>query len=51
VAGLGLVWLIGRLIYRQAYVVDPAKRGIGFWLTVLSTFILIGLGLAGAVMR
>lgn len=50
VAGLGLVWLIGRLIYRQAYVADPAKRGLGFLLTVIPTFVLLGLGLAGAVM-
>ncbi len=51
VAGLGLVWLIGRLVYRQAYVADPAKRHIGFVLTVLPTFVLLGLGLVGAVMR
>ena len=51
VAGLGLVWLIGRLIYRQSYVTDPAKRQIGFLLTVIPTVILLGLGLVGAVMR
>lgn len=50
VAGLGLVWLVGRLIYRQAYVADPEKRGLGFLLTVIPTFVLLGLGLAGAVM-
>ena len=51
VAGLGLVWLIGRLIYRQSYVTDPAKSQIGFLLTVIPTVILLGLGLVGAVMR
>lgn len=51
VAGLGLVWLIGRLVYRQSYVANPAKRQVGFLLTVIPTVILLGLGLAGAVMR
>lgn len=51
VAALGLVWLIGRLLYRHAYIADPAKRGLGFLLTVLPTFVLLGLGLVGAVMR
>lgn len=51
VAGLGLVWLIGRLVYRQSYVANPDKRQIGFLLTVIPTFILLGLGLVGAVMH
>lgn len=51
VAGLGLVWLIGRLVYRHLYVADPAKRQVGFLLTVIPTFVLLGLGLVGAVMR
>ena len=49
VAGIGAVWLLGRFIYRHAYVADPSKRHIGFLLTVLPTFTLLGLGLFGAV--
>ena len=51
VAGIGLVYLIGRLVYRQSYIADPAKRGPGFLLTVIPTFTLLGLGLFGAVLR
>jgi uncharacterized MAPEG superfamily protein len=29
-AGVGLVFVVSRLIYMQAYVSDPAKRGRGF---------------------
>lgn len=29
-AGLGLVWVIGRMIYAVSYSKDPAKRGLGF---------------------
>ncbi len=45
------VWLIGRLIYRHAYIADPSKRQLGFVLTVLPTFLLLCLGLVGAVIR
>lgn len=51
VAGLGLVWLIGRLVYRRSYIADPGKRQVGFLLTVIPTFVLMILGLTGAVMR
>ncbi len=50
VAGLGLVWLIGRLIYRHSYIADPGKRQVGFLLTVIPTVVLLGVGLAGAMM-
>jgi hypothetical protein len=48
-AGLGAVYLIGREIYAAAYVKDPAKRSLGFALTVLPTLILLAGGLLGAV--
>ena len=51
VAALGVVYLVGRTLYRQAYVADPAKRGLGFLLTFLPTTLLVLAGLAGAVMR
>ena len=40
-AGIGLFFIIGRFIYKRAYVADPAKRGLGFTVTVLSTTVLI----------
>lgn len=49
VAGIGAVYLVGRQIYRQRYVADPASRGVGFLLTVLPTFVLFVLGLWGAL--
>ena len=50
IAGIGAVYLVGRFIYRQQYVTDPAKRAAGFLLTVLPTFMLLGGCLIGAIM-
>ncbi len=42
-AALGLIYLVGRLIYFFAYVRDPASRSLGFMLTAFpSLFMLIG---------
>ena len=51
VAAVGVVYLAGRALYRQAYVTDPAKRGLGFLLTFLPTTLLALAGLVGALMR
>jgi glutathione S-transferase len=51
VAAFGAVYLIGRTLYRQAYVADPKKRGLGFMLTFFPTVLLALAALAGAVMR
>jgi glutathione S-transferase len=37
---LGLVWIVGRIIYAIAYLADPAKRSLGF---MISGIALIGL--------
>lgn len=50
-AGLGLVFIIGRQIYRSAYVGDPAKRSAGFSIGALATAILLLGSLVGAVMN
>lgn len=50
VASIGVVYLIGRFVYRQQYVADPSKRGPGFLLTVLPTFSLLLGCLVGAIM-
>jgi glutathione S-transferase len=49
VAGIGAVYLIGRFLYRHLYLLDPARRRPGFLMTVIPTFTLLTLSLAGAV--
>lgn len=49
VAGIGMVYLLGRGLYAVAYVRDPARRTLGFALTVLPTLALLLLGVAGAL--
>lgn len=51
VAGIGFVYLIGRILYRRSYMADPARRALGFLLTVLPTFVLLAASLLGAVSR
>jgi uncharacterized MAPEG superfamily protein len=45
-AALGVLYLIGRQLYATSYVRDPAKRSLGFGLTMLPLMML----LAGAVL-
>jgi uncharacterized membrane protein YecN with MAPEG domain len=40
-AGLGLVWIVGRLIYSFGYMADPGKRGLGFMIQSLATGVLL----------
>jgi glutathione S-transferase len=47
-AGLGVIFLIGRLVYCAAYVKDPKKRELGFILSIAPTAILLGGALFGA---
>jgi uncharacterized membrane protein YecN with MAPEG domain len=49
-AGLGLVFVIGRLVYFIGYTKAANKRGIGFGISGLPTMILMIGGLIGAVM-
>lgn len=48
-SGLGCIYLVGRLLYYQAYTSNPGKRGAGFILSALPTLILIAIGLVGAI--
>jgi uncharacterized MAPEG superfamily protein len=48
-AGLGVVFIIARQIYRGAYVGDPSKRSMGFGLGALSMMLLLLGGLIGAL--
>jgi uncharacterized membrane protein YecN with MAPEG domain len=37
----GAVWIIGRILYALGYVVDPAKREVGFGIQALATAVLL----------
>jgi uncharacterized membrane protein YecN with MAPEG domain len=45
-AGLGVVWIVGRIVYAGGYMADPAKRGPGFGIQALVTLVLL-FGAAG----
>jgi glutathione S-transferase len=40
-AGLGVIWIIGRIIYAVTYVRDPAKRSAGFAISGLAMLVLL----------
>jgi glutathione S-transferase len=47
-AGLGLVWVIGRVMYMLSYAKDPKTRSAGFGIQALATVALL-FGAVGAV--
>lgn len=47
-AGMGLVFVVGRALYARAYVIDPARRGPGFGLTLLANLVLVLGAILGA---
>ena len=51
VAGLGVVYLVGRFLYWRAYVANPSSRALGFMLSIVPTGALGGLALAGISMQ
>jgi uncharacterized membrane protein YecN with MAPEG domain len=48
-AALGVVYLVGRVLYASSYIADPAKRGAGYGVTFLPIVILLFGGIFGAV--
>jgi uncharacterized membrane protein YecN with MAPEG domain len=50
-AGLGVVYLVARFIYRAAYLKDPAGRSTGFTLTFLPIAVMLVWVLVAAVMN
>jgi glutathione S-transferase len=50
-AGLGVIYLLGRIVYLLGYVADPKKRAAGFGLSWLPNTILLLGGLGGGVWK
>ncbi len=50
-AGLGLVFFLGRLLYRAGYMSDPAKRGPGMMIGFLANVGLMLTALWGVVIQ
>ncbi len=48
---IGVVYLIGRILYFMQYTKDPASRAPGFVLTALSVLVLLLGGIIGVVMQ
>ncbi|HEX5182318.1 MAG TPA: MAPEG family protein [Allosphingosinicella sp.] len=46
---IGLVWVLGRILYLRAYMADPEKRLIGAAMSGLLNILLLLLGIAGLV--
>jgi glutathione S-transferase len=46
---LGAVFIVGRALYFYGYVQDPKRRHIGFLLSVIPNFILLGGAIFGAL--
>lgn len=40
-AALGVVWIVGRILYAFGYVADPAKRELGFIVQALAAAVLL----------
>lgn len=40
-AVLGVIWILGRIVYAVGYMADPAKRGPGFAIQALATLALL----------
>ena len=45
-AGVGVVWIVGRIIYQRAYVAEAGKRSTGFLIQAVAVAVLLfgGLG-------
>ena len=48
-AAIGLVYIIGRFVYRAEYLKDPDSRGLGFTISFLPTAVMLVWALIGAI--
>jgi len=48
-AWIGLVYVVGRIVYTRAYVADPSRRSLGFGLSVAPILVLLAGALIGAL--
>jgi glutathione S-transferase len=48
-AAIGVVFIIGRLLYLRGYVGDPKGRTLGFMLSAIPILVLVGAAVVGAV--
>ena len=48
-AGIGAVFLVGRIVYAVSYVRNPESRSAGMGLSILPCYVLVLGGLVGAV--
>ena len=46
---LGVIYLVGRVVYLRAYVSDPKTRSLGFSLSMLPALVLVVAALIGAI--
>lgn len=40
-SAIGLLWIVGRIIYARSYYADPEKRGTGFLISYVSQAVLL----------
>ncbi len=50
-AGIGLLFIIGRFVYRSAYLGNPKNRAAGFGIGALTMVVLVVGGMIGAAMK
>ena len=50
-AGLGAVYLVGRMVYLRSYIREPKSRSLGFGLSALPILIMLGWVLCVAIFR
>lgn len=50
-AAIGLIWIVGRILYMRGYMEEPAKREAGFLVQAAATGALLVEALAGVVLQ